>query len=272
MARRFGNDRKPPKLRKFNGEDDKVEDYLKEVNVLMNLQVLPAKQAALWIIDSLEGAARTLVLGKNSGDLDTPQKVMDILKEEWGDRKSHTKKRRTFYGKNQRNTESISEYATKLNQLWERCNEGVPAAERLTEDCLVNTFIDGLKTVELRRELRKAVISMTQQGQNVRLNDLIPIAKEWMKEEEEDKVASSELLIKPEVTVDAVHERYQMEKTGVELMTRQISECVRGIQSLSTQLEEGQRKISNMEKSILIGLVGPRKGLGICEPNLCPSL
>jgi len=63
MARRFGNDRKPPKLRKFNGEDDKVEDYLKEVNVLMNLHVLPAKQAALWIIDSLEGAARTLVLG-----------------------------------------------------------------------------------------------------------------------------------------------------------------------------------------------------------------
>ena len=80
----------------------------------MNLHVLPAKQAALWIIDSLEGPARTLVLAKNHNELDTPQKVLDILKLEWGDRKSNTMKKRAFYGKSQGSVETITEYATTL--------------------------------------------------------------------------------------------------------------------------------------------------------------
>ena len=49
MAARQLAGRKPPKLRKLSGEDQNVEDFIKEVNVLMNLHALPAKQAALWI-------------------------------------------------------------------------------------------------------------------------------------------------------------------------------------------------------------------------------
>ena len=116
--------RKPPKLRKYSGESENVENFISEVTVLMNLNVLPAKQAALWIIDALEGPARTLVLTKSHHELDTPQKVLEILKGEWGDRKSNTMKRRVFYGKKQGSVETITEYATTLKQLWERCNEG----------------------------------------------------------------------------------------------------------------------------------------------------
>ena len=90
---------KPTKLRRCSGEDKNVEDFITEVTVLMNLHVLPAKQAALWIIDSLEGPARTLVLAKSHNELDTPQKVLEILKSEWGDRKSTTMRKRAFYGK-----------------------------------------------------------------------------------------------------------------------------------------------------------------------------
>ena len=97
------------------------------------------------------GPARTLVLAKSHNELDTPQKVLDILKLEWRDRKSNTMKKRAFYGKSQGPVETITEYATTLKQLWQRCNEGVPVAERLSDDSLINTFIDGLRTVALRR-------------------------------------------------------------------------------------------------------------------------
>lgn len=257
MAARQVAGRKPPKLRKFSGEDENVEDFITEVHVLMGLQVLPAKQAALWIIDSLEGPARALVLTKSHHDLDTPQKVLDILKGEWGDRKSLTMHRRAFYGKAQSSGETISEYAATLKQLWQRCNEGVPMAERLSDDSLINTFIDGLRIVALKRELRKVAQTLMQNGQAVNLQELILIARDWMKEEETaSPIRTAEASVVPEAQVDFVKDKIREAKvtqyhSELEDVKKKLEECATEMQLLRDRWVEGQREIARLKKEVV---------------------
>ena len=208
----------------------------------MSLQVLPAKQAALWIIDALEGPARKLVLAESHHAVDTPQKVLDILKGEWGDRKSLTMRRKAFYGKSQGTVESITEYATALHQFWSRCNKGVPVVERLSDDNLINIFIDNLRTVALRRELRKVVQTKVQNGQVATFKELVLIARDWMKEEEEVSSAkAAKILVDvPEVQIDFARDRSKDPNPAkyldeLEEMRKKLEECTSEIIKLRNE-------------------------------------
>lgn len=259
-----GHPIKPPKLRKFMGEEENAEDFIREANTLLNLHQLPAKQAALWIIDSLEGAARQLVLTKNPTELDTPQKILGILKLEWGEQTSYTIRRKAYYGRNQGSVESVSEFATAIQALWRRCNEGVPIAEQLTEDSLLFTFVDGLRTAALRRELKK-VLQTAQQP--ISFQELVQIAREWMREEKvEDsaRVAGQhidelywELSEHPSETFmnfvsgkdvkggRQFHSKYNPE---LEEMKKKLNECTEKLKSLTLGREEDQKEIARLKK------------------------
>ena len=91
---------KPPKLRKFSGEES-TEDFIQEATTLLALLNLPQKQAATWIIDALEGSARALIITQSATDIDTPQKILNILRSEWGERKTQTTLRKAFYRRSQ---------------------------------------------------------------------------------------------------------------------------------------------------------------------------
>ena len=69
-----------PRLRKFRGDEDNFEEFLREVNALLSLLELPGKQAAQWILGALEGPARNLVLSYSPDECNTPKKILDILR------------------------------------------------------------------------------------------------------------------------------------------------------------------------------------------------
>ena len=240
---------KPPKLRKFSGEEN-AEDFIHEALTLLTLQNLPQKQAAMWILDALEGAARTLVLSHDTSDIDTPHKILEFLRSEWGERKTQTALRKAFYRRTQGVMESVSEFGMVMQTLWKKCNHNVPQIEQLSEDSLTLTFIDGLRTAALRRELKKTVQGAPQP---LSFNELIQLAREWMREEgEEDtntQVAEHRVDLHEEgsqVCVDKVDSKKNQGARIVpyhpelEAMKRQLQEACDKIKFLEAERKEQQ--------------------------------
>ena len=237
---------KPPKLRKFSGEEN-TEDFIQETLTLLSLLNLTPKQAATWIIDALEGSARSLILAQSANAIDTPQKILDILRNEWGEKKTQTTLRKAYYRRSQGSGESVSEYGTAIQTLWRKCNDQVPIQEQLSVDSLLMTFIDGLRTAALRRELKK-VLQMAQQP--VAFGDLVQLARDWMVEEKPDEsVRASESKI--ENLEEDLH-RFYMDRADIKKTKGNSNPSFvyhPEMNAMQKRLDETQEKIKLLESA-----------------------
>ena len=237
---------KPPKLRKFSGEEN-TEDFIQETLTLLSLLNLTPKQAATWIIDALEGSARSLIIAQNPNAIDTPQKILDILRAEWGERKTQTTLRKAYYRRIQGSGESVSEYGTAIQALWRKCNDQVPPQEQLSVDSLLMTFIDGLRTAALRRELKK-VLQTTQQP--LTIGELIQLARDWMTEEKPEEVAQASEL-KFESLGDELH-RFCLDRADTRKCKGNSNPSFAyrpEIDAMQKRLDETQEKIKLLESA-----------------------
>ena len=174
---------KLPKLRSFSG-DSEVEEFIQEATLLLQIQPLPSRRAAQWIFQSLEGTARERILVRSAEEINTPGKIIEILQNEWGSFKSATSLKRSFYQRTQRKGEGITEFAHALEKLWKKTNEA-DDDERLSQETLKATFIEGLNLVSLRRELKK----LNAERDGLEFRDLIHEARQWVREEEDEEAS-----------------------------------------------------------------------------------
>jgi len=249
-----------PKLRKFSGGEENVEEFLSEVTIYMSLHVMPAKQAATWVLEALEGEAKALILGRQSHELDTPQKVLDLLKAEWGNNQSHIKRTSAFYNRKQKPTETVSRYAANLRWLWNSCNEVLPMGAQLTEEHIKDRFVEGVRTISLRRELQR-VIRYNIHNRPIPLQDLVAIAKDWVRDENEDDESptrAADVVAEPSVTVNYARGRPQEPKnhsfqprSGSDDQRRELEECRRELEFLKTSFVDSQKELEKMKENMV---------------------
>ena len=256
-----GRQWKWPKLRTFSGGEESVDEFISEVTLYMDLHTMPARQAATWVLEALEGEAKSLILGRQSHELDTPTKVLNLLKDEWGNNRSHVKRTSAFFSRKQKSAETISRYAANLRWLWNSCNEILPVGAKLTEEHIKDRFVEGVKNISLRRELQR-VIRYNLQNQQISLQHLVTFAKDWLRDETEDDdspTRAADVVAEPDVSVDYVRGRPQepksqnfLVKPGSNDQRREVEECRREIELLRTSLADSKKEIERMKDNMVV--------------------
>ncbi|KAL8573987.1 hypothetical protein ACOMHN_029434 [Nucella lapillus] len=72
------------KLPQFNGEEEEaldVDDFIQEVRLVLQLKPQDDATAALWLLSALQGRVRQELVWRPVTEVDSPEKILTIIKE-----------------------------------------------------------------------------------------------------------------------------------------------------------------------------------------------
>ena len=179
-----------PKLPKFTG-DSGAEPFVKEARLLLQLQPMPSAAAVTWIIGALEGRARLEVLDRAPEEINTPEKLLRLIVQTWGEQRDASTLTAAFYRRQQGLGETVDDYSAALRSLFQLANSARPGI--LADDMLRDAFIQGLQPAALRRDIRAyARLHAGSSYEQVRKE-----AQRWMREDFSDVAAAAQLSTVP---------------------------------------------------------------------------
>ena len=181
---------RPPKLPRFTG-DNGAEQFVKEVRLLLQLQPMPPASAVIWILSALEGRARQEMLDQAPEEINTPDKLLRILVEKWGDPRDGTTLAAAFYKRHQGLGETVGDYAASMRSLFALANTARTGI--LADDTLRDTFVQGLQPAALRRDVK----AYTRLNTDSTFEDVVKEAQRWMREDFSDVAATAQLSAAP---------------------------------------------------------------------------
>ncbi|XP_025078785.1 uncharacterized protein LOC112554926 [Pomacea canaliculata] len=137
------------RLQKFDGGPS-VDEFEREVEIGLALSPMPESAACVYILNALEGPARRRVLMFPHDMIDTPEKILDVLREAYGERKDVIDIITSFYNRRQQSEELVIEYAATLRNLQAEANRLL--SDAISSTHLATRFVKGLKHSQVRRE------------------------------------------------------------------------------------------------------------------------
>ena len=179
-----------PKLPKFTG-DSGAEQFVKEIRLLLQLQPVPPASAVTWILCALEGRARQDILDRAPSEINTPDKLLRILVEKWGEQRDGTTLASAFYKRQQGLGETVEDYASNMRSLFALANTARTGI--LADDTLRDTFVQGLQPTALRRDVK----AYTRLNTGSTFEDVVKEAQRWMREDFSDVAATAQLSATP---------------------------------------------------------------------------
>ncbi|XP_076442716.1 uncharacterized protein LOC143281394 [Babylonia areolata] len=146
-----------PTLPVFTGEPGKMsaEDFITEGRRVLAVYTMGDEMAAYFIYSHLQGTARRELMLRDLEDTNTPEKVINILLGVFGDGRRVTTLLSTFFSREQLPEESTLDYSHALCSMGRIIRTKRTGA--LTAEMLRDHFIDGLRNLLLKRELRRVV-------------------------------------------------------------------------------------------------------------------
>ncbi|EDO29428.1 predicted protein [Nematostella vectensis] len=146
------------KVRKYDGtKDDKVlEDWAEDAQRAVDAMKLEGRDAADFLFGSLDGAARDEVRLRSRDEWETPEQLFAVLRETFGEKLTATQLLQRFYGRRQRERESIQDFSHSLMDKIQKCHPGTianPDRDRTLRD----TFVENLRDQQLRRDLKRMI-------------------------------------------------------------------------------------------------------------------
>ncbi|PIK61592.1 hypothetical protein BSL78_01410 [Apostichopus japonicus] len=146
----------PPetKLRSLSGADGcQVDSFIEDVRTAMKLRKLTRVSAADFIIAHLDGPARREIRHRPSKLSSDPDKILDVLRDMFGERYTLGSLMRQVCNCTQGDRESTSDFDFRQMALAEKLSmiDDAPNPERTIRE----QFCDGLRDKTLRRELKR---------------------------------------------------------------------------------------------------------------------
>lgn len=179
---------RPSKLPTFSGDVGSAEAFIREAKTLLQLQPLPNQTAAAWILSALEGRARQEVLALEAADINSPQKIFDVLEQHWGEQRDTTTLAGAFFKRQQGLSESVAEYAGALRLLW--CKTNATNPNTLSEIMLRDSFANGLHPMSFRKDIRQYI----RQTPESTFEQVKKEALRWMREDAPPETISQEAI------------------------------------------------------------------------------
>ncbi|XP_076472839.1 uncharacterized protein LOC143302180 [Babylonia areolata] len=219
----------PPKLPHFSGEsaDGPAEDFIAEVSRVLEAYRIANPVAVDFIIRHLQGKARREVLAYTGDEINTPQKVLEILRRTFGDSRPLTGLMSAFHGRRQAPGQSVLEFAQELRNMEARINER--DGDDVSAEMLRDRFIEGLTSAPLKRELRRLV----RERDSTTFCTIRDEALRWTREEGE-----------PEDAMPAVFQHQLVPQPSPEVMElrRQLASLTESVQAMQTAMATLQER------------------------------
>ncbi|XP_025080387.1 uncharacterized protein LOC112556012 [Pomacea canaliculata] len=136
------------RLQKFAGGPS--DEFEREVEIGLALSPMPENAACVYVLNALEGPARRRVLMFPHDMIDTPEKILDILREAYGERRDAIDIVASFYNRRQQSKEAVIEYAATLRNLQAKANRLL--SDAISSTHLATRFVKGLRNSQVRRE------------------------------------------------------------------------------------------------------------------------
>jgi hypothetical protein len=234
---------RPPSLPKFSGEDaGEADQFILEARrILQNYKMDPGT-ATEWVIQALGGMARQEILGRPYEEVQTPDKILDILAETFGDRRGVSTLLSLFHSRRQGPNEGVLQYAQALQQLSGKLNR--LQASTITDTLLRDRFTEGLSLQPLRRDVRRYL----RETEGVTFHMARTEAQRWMREDCDGDGASLE-----QISTQTPDQLAQLMKK-VDLLLESQAERDRKIQTLQDENRRLFRQVSSQQQ---IGSRGP---------------
>lgn len=145
------------KIRSFSGKDGEltVQEFVEDIESLFRAREMSNDEKCDLIVSHLEGDARHEIRYWPKEDARTPRRVLEILLEVFGEKRSVSQLQELFYLRKQLEGESIRSFAAALQGLLETLTRKDSRSVNDPDRVLAEHFAEGLKDRVLRREVKQ---------------------------------------------------------------------------------------------------------------------
>ncbi|KAL2085708.1 hypothetical protein ACEWY4_019028 [Coilia grayii] len=169
-------ERKCPRFSgKMSVDNMSVQDWIEEASRSLAARPMPRLEQALFVYDLLDGEAKREIKFSPAADRNDPQKIFEILKQNFSCSKSVNALYRQFYQRRQFESESVREYSHVLMELMEHIqdkDESLDQSDRVLRD----QFVEGLRNDKLQGELLDKISA----NQHLSFRDVRSEALDWL--------------------------------------------------------------------------------------------
>ena len=151
------------RLKKFGGRrtdgEQTVEDFVEDLKAAMSAREMSSGEKLDFVTSHLEGAAREEVRLFPKEDCENPDRILEILLEAFGEKRSLPQLLKLFYERRQRDDESLRAYPHSLRELLNQAlkvdKKAVIDPDLTLRDQFANSVRDGVLQKELRKFIRE---------------------------------------------------------------------------------------------------------------------
>lgn len=239
------------KIRPFTGrrgDDRPVDEFVAEVERLVRARSMSEDEQVDFIMSLLEGSALEEIKMRTVTASLGPGKMLQVLVEVFGEKRSVPQLWRIFYGRKQKDSETIREYSHVLSQLFGSVQRRL-AKERCEQNVLRDQFVEGIRDTSLRKALKRIVREKPQ----MTFLEVREEATLWAEEEDKPFVSKTVATSVVDVCTDS-------QVSGVTVREREagtvtLQDVVKAMESQGKALE----KLTEAVTSLALG--SSRKGV-----------
>ena len=169
------------KIRPFSGHEGDlgVQEFVADIQSLFRAGAMSPEEQCDLIISHLEGSARHEVRYRPGESTRSPERILDIVLDVFGEKRSVSQLQEQFYLRKQLDGETIRAYSAVLLELLEVLRKD-PRSVNDPDRVLAEHFAEGLRDRVLRREIKQQL----RQQPDIQFIDLREEAIRWSEEEE----------------------------------------------------------------------------------------
>jgi hypothetical protein len=152
---------KQRKLEKYSGRTDcvysSVYEFVEEFQRILKSRPTNTEEQVDFLISHLEGPAKEEIRYRQSPEKNTPEKILSILKETFGERATTSELMAEFYQTKQGPQETLRDFSHTLMKRLERVLRLDVAYVSDKDKLLRNQFSENVSDTWLKRELKKII-------------------------------------------------------------------------------------------------------------------
>lgn len=165
-----------------------VEDWIDDVDTTLDTKKgATEKELVNFIVSSLDGPAKAEVRLRGKDQWKTVDQVKDILRHNFGDKRTLVQRQHDFFNYKQSVDQSIRDYSHHLLKLLQSVFRADKDAFPNDQETMKAHFVENLQDQQLRRELRREM----RDKPTISFMDLREEAVLWAEEERVDHLAET---------------------------------------------------------------------------------
>ena len=235
-------------IRKFQGHPlhhEKyydIDEWLDELNVaLLSRKEHSEAEKVQYTVDNLEELAKQEVKLRVKKEWDSVEKITDILKVNFSDKRSMAQRQKEFYDYKQKPSQTLREFSHALLQRYQAITRLVPELAKQQDSTLCQQFIENVAEDGLRRELKRCF----RRAPGMSFLDVREEAVLWADEDRVQESTTPKTPVKKQsnsaTTVDGATEE---PKTELQRLTEQIARMQKETDKLRARIDNPSKSNS----------------------------